>query len=152
MCLLAGTGCKGEDPVNKDLEQYVQQDLHNIRTYLRAAQDQYKSSMNKDDFAKSQHIRKKVIPQYDKYLTSLKKVETKTGFVDNLHDGGLQAVTDTINSLSEYSKVMLKRDSHLTMRSRQSAEEAMDKLDQWQSEVREEARSRGIKLPSEYVR
>lgn len=152
LTLLASLGaCKG-DPETEELAKYVQKDLFAIRTYARAANDQYKATLSKNELATSTQLRTKVIPQYNKYIEKLKGIDASTGFVDRLNEEGIQSVTEAVKQLDNYRRVMMKRDSHLTMRARMDAEMAMQKIEQWQNKVAEEARARQITLPGDKVR
>lgn len=142
----------GKDPDTADLERYVQTDLFQIRTNLRAGRDQYDSSRSKNDLTRANLIRTKVIYQYEKYLNGLKAIQNETAFVDRLHEEGIQRVTEAITALDSYGKALVNRDSHLMLRTRMDAEAAIDKIEKWQRKVWEEAQVRNISIPSDNVR
>lgn len=146
------SACKGKDPETADLEKYVQGPLFNIRTNLRAASSQYESTRSKNELARANIIKTKVLYQYDKYLKGLEAIQTETAFVERMNEEGINSVKKAMAALEEYRRAMLKRDSHLTMRASMDAEAAMDKVEKWQSEVWETARARKIDVPSDIVR
>lgn len=142
----------GKDAETADLERYVQTDLFQIRTNLRAGRDQYDSSRSKNDLTRAGLIRTKVIYQYDKYLKGLQAIKNETAYVDTLHEEGIRLVSEAITALDTYGKALLNRDSHLMLRARMDAEAAIDKIEKWQQKVWEEAQVRNITIPSDNVR
>ena len=144
-------GCKG-NPEAEELDRYVSSDLYNIRTHLRAATHQYESTMSKNEKARADIIRTKVVYQYDKYLQGLKNIQTKTVMVDGLNEQGIKAVEAAIESLDKYRKIALRGNAHQTMRARSDAEVAMENVRRWQQEVRESARANGVDVPEEINR
>ena len=142
----------GKDPETADLENYVQGSLFNIRTNLRAANSQYELSRSKNELARADIIRTKVLYQYERYLQGLKDIKTDTAFVERLNETGVERATEAVKALDDYRKAMLKRDSHLTMRARSDAENAMNKVEKWQRDVWETARAKNIEVPADNVR
>lgn len=140
--------CK-KDPETEDFKNYVQSQLFPIRTNLRAATTQYEKSTSKNELARSGIIRTKVLYQYRKYLDGLKAIKTKTGYTEHLNEEGIEKVTAVIDALEVYRKAMLKRDAHLTMRSRMDVETSMDKVKKWQEEIWENAKARQISVPAD---
>lgn len=141
-------GCK-KNPETEDLKNYVQVQLFPIRTNLRAATTQYEKSTSKNELARSGIIRTKVLYQLRKYRDGLKEIKTKTGFTERLNEEGIEHVTALIDALEVYRKAMLKRDAHLTMRSRMDVESSLDKLKKWQEKVWETAEARNISVPAD---
>src|SRR3990167_9422601 len=112
-CVYAGllisllVGCQG-DPEAKDLAVYIQQDLFNLETNLRAAKDQFQDVKGKNEKAQLGVLRSRVLLQLDKYLSGLKKIEPKTGLVLGLNEKGIQEVDETIRLIHEYRKALVK--------------------------------------------
>ena len=142
----------GGDPETTELKHYVTADLYNIRTHLRAATHQYDSTMSKNEKARADIIRTKVVTQYDKYLQGLLKIKTDTVMVDALNETGIQSVEAAIESLDKYRKIALRGNAHQTLRARADAENAMESVRSWQKEVWEAARARDITVPDEISR
>lgn len=142
-------GCKKKDPETEDLKKYVQQELFQIRTNLRAATSQYEKSLSKNELARSGIIKGKVLFQYRKYLDGLKAIKANTAYVQAMNDEGIKHVNNAIDSLEKYRKAMVKRDSQLTMRARMDAEHAMQDVENWQKEIWENARARGLSVPAD---
>lgn len=150
-CALCFVGCKG-DPETQDLTSYVTSDLYNIRTHLRAATHQYESTLSKNEKARADIIRTKVVYQYQKYLDGLRAIKTETAMVDTLNQTGIQAVERAIEDLEKYRKIALRGNTHQTMRARSDAETAMENVQRWQKEVWESAHARGISVPEDIHR
>lgn len=150
-CMVFAISCKG-DPETKDLKNYVTNDLYHIRTHLRAATSQYESTLSKNEKARADIIRTKVVYQYQKYLDGLQAIKTDTAMVDALNDTGEQAVTQAINDLEKYRKIALRGNTHQTMRARRDAENAMKNIRNWQKEVWETAKARGVSVPEDIGR
>lgn len=151
MGLMVLVGCGG-DPETKELQHYVSSDLFNIRTHLRAATHQYDSTLSKNEKARADIIRTKVVTQYDKYMQGLNRVTTNTVMVDALNEKGIQSVEMAIKTLEKYRKIALRGNAHQTLRARSDAELAMENVRSWQKEVWEAARARGIEIPEEIHR
>jgi len=145
------TACS-QDPETRDLKNYVQVELFNIRTNLRAARDQYESSRSKNDLARSNIIRTKVLYQYERYLKGLQAIKTDTAYVEELNAEGIKLVSEAMSNLDDLGRAMLQRDAHLTTRARMDAEAAIDKVEKWQARIWEDARARKIDIPSDNVR
>lgn len=141
-----------KDPEIADLENYVQGSLFNIRTNLRAATSQYDLTRSKNELARADIIRTKVLYQYERYLQGLKDIKTETAYVERINDTGIERASKAVIELDNYRKAMLKRDSHLTMRARSDAENAMKQVEKWQEDVWETARARNIQVPTDNVR
>ncbi len=150
-CALCCVGCKG-DPETQDLTDYVTSDLYNIRTHLRAATNQYESTLSKNEKARADIIRTKVVYQYQKYLDGLRSIKTETAMVDSLNQTGVQAVERAIDDLEKYRKIALRGNAHQTMRARSDAETSMENVQRWQKEVWENALARGIDVPEDIHR
>ena len=150
-CMAFVISCKG-DPETNDLKDYVTNDLYNIRTHLRAASNQYESTLSKNEKARSDIIRTKVVYQYQKYLDGLQAIKTETAMVDSLNDTGIQAVEQAINNLEKYRKIALRGNAHQTMRARSDAENAMESIRRWQKDVWETAKARGVAVPEDIGR
>ncbi len=148
---LAMVGCQG-DPETNDLKDYVSNDLYNIRTHLRAANNQYESTLSKNEKARADIIRTKVVYQYQKYLDGLQNIKTETAMVDSLNDTGVQAVEQAINDLEKYRKIALRGNAHQTLRARSDAENSIAGVRRWQKEVWENAKARGIDVPEDIGR
>lgn len=151
VCTLCFVSCKG-DPETNDLSNYVAGDLYKIRTNLRAATHQYESTLSKNEKARADIIRTKVVYQYRKYLDGLKAIKTDTAMVDSLNQTGIQAVEKAIDDLEKYRKIALRGNAHQTMRARSDAEASMENVQRWQKEVWESALARGIKVPEDIHR
>ncbi len=149
--LLLFVSCGG-DPETNDLKRYVTSDLYNIRTHLRAATHQYESSMSKNEKARADLIRTKVVYQYDKYLQGLAAIKTDTAMVDALNEEGIESVESTISNLEKYRKIALRGNAHQTLRARTDAENAMKSVKRWQKRVWEAARARDISVPEDVSR
>jgi hypothetical protein len=150
-CIVCVVSCKG-DPETNDLKDYVTNDLYNIRTHLRAASNQYESTLSKNEKARADIIRTKVVYQYQKYLEGLQAIKTETAMVDALNDTGVQSVEQAINDLEKYRKIALRGNAHQTLRARSDAETAMENVRRWQKEVWESAKARGIEIPEDIGR
>ena len=150
-CIFCLVSCKG-DPETQDLNHYVTSELHDIRTHLRAANHQYESTLSKNEKARADIIRTKVVYQYRKYLKGLEAIQTETAMVDSLNDRGIAAVSQAIEDLEKYRKIALRGNTHQTMRARSDAETSMSNVKRWQREVWESARAHGITVPEEISR
>lgn len=151
MLFIPLTAC-GSDPEKEDLEQYVQVDLFNLRTNLRASKSNYDKTRSLNELASTKLLRTKVISQLTRYQQGLKEVKTKTAFVERLNDTGIERTGKAIELIDNYAKVTLKRNANMTMRARADADLAFQKVEDWQKEVWEEAHARGISVPSDNVR
>ncbi len=149
--LLVLSGCS-KDPETADLENYVQGSLFNIRTNLRAANSQYELTRSKNELARADIIRTKVLYQYERYLQGLKEIKTETAYVERMNETGIERATKAVEALDNYRKAMLKRDSHLTIRARSDAENAMNNVEKWQREIWETAHAKNIDVPADNVR
>lgn len=150
-CIVCVVSCKG-DPETDDLKDYVTNDLYNIRTHLRAASNQYESTLSKNEKARADIIRTKVVYQYQKYLDGLREIKTDTAMVESLNSTGVQAVEQTINDLEKYRKIALRGNAHQTLRARSDAESSMEGVRRWQKQVWENAQARGIDVPEDIGR
>ena len=144
-------GCQG-DPEAKDLANYIQQDLFNLETNLRAAKDQFQVVKSQNEKAQLGVIRSRVLLQLDKYLSGLKKIEPKTGLVLALNEKGIQEVDESIQLIHEYRKALVKRDSHQVPLIRAKVDAALQDIEEWKTEIRLMAREKNITLPSERIK
>ncbi|MGE3728280.1 MAG: hypothetical protein AB7I41_22190 [Candidatus Sericytochromatia bacterium] len=141
-------GCQG-DPDAKDLAVYIQQDLFNLETNLRAAKDQFQDVKGKNEKAQLGVLRSRVLLQLDKYLSGLKKIEPKTGLVLGLNEKGIQEVDETIQLIHEYRKALVKRDSHQVPLIRSKVDAALEDIEEWKTEIKLLAKEKNISWPKE---
>lgn len=144
-------GCQG-DPEAKDLAVYIQQDLFNLETNLRAAKDQFHDVKSQNEKAQLGVIRSRVLLQLDKYLSGLKKIEPKTGLVLGLNEKGIQEVDEAIQLIHEYRKALVKRDSHQVPLIRSKVDAALEDIEEWKTEIRMLAKEKNVSLPAERVK
>jgi len=144
-------GCQG-DPEAKDLAVYIQQDLFNLETNLRAARDQFHDVKSQNEKAQLGVLRSRVLLQLDKYLSGLKKIEPKTGLVLGLNEKGIQEVDETIKLIHEYRKALVKRDSHQVPLIRSKVDAALEDIEEWKTEIKLLAKEKNISLPSERIK
>lgn len=156
-CVYAGllisllVGCQG-DPEAKDLAVYIQQDLFNLETNLRAAKDQFQDVKSQNEKAQLGVLRSRVLLQLDKYLSGLKKIEPKTGLVLGLNEKGIQEVDETIRLIHEYRKALVKRDSHQVPLIRSKVDAALEDIEEWKTEIKLLAKEKNISLPAERIK
>jgi hypothetical protein len=149
--LLLVAGCNN-DPEAKDLAVYVQQDLFNLETNLRAAKDQFNDVKSKNEVAQVGIIKTRVMLQLEKYAKGLKEIEPKTGLVLRLNEKGVEKVDQAIETMHEYRKALLKRDSHQVPLIRIKLEAALEDIEKWKTEIRLLAKEKNISIPAERVR
>lgn len=144
LACLVFAGCA--DPEVTDMKRYAVTNLPEVQTYLRAAHNQYEDSRSKSELIIASTIANKVVPQLEKYKEALQRLEIETGRVEGLNEKGITRVNEAIKQLQNYRRVLLSRDSHAVLRARIDADQAVDAIKSWQTEVEDAARDMKIEV------
>lgn len=141
-------GC-GEDPIEKDLKDYVNNGISKLASLESEVLNQY-SSVTGDNYKSDEEaytvINNSVIPKYRSFISKLEEIKPQTPEVKAIHEIYIQAANNQYNAFLQLTAAIEAQDPNLVIQANEKLDKARAGIRDYQSKLTALAKKYNIEL------
>jgi PBP1b-binding outer membrane lipoprotein LpoB len=142
-------GCGGQDPVQKDLLNYVNNEMPKVDDLESNALSGYNSVTGNnytDDSEMYRVLTDSVIPTYRTFTQKLEEIKPQTPEVQAIHEIYIEAVNNQYNGMVQLSAACENQDTNLVAQANEKLDKGRKGIRDFQSKLDELSKKHGVQM------
>jgi hypothetical protein len=141
-------GC-GEDPIQKDLLNYVNNEIPKIASLESDALDKY-NSVTGDNYNTDEEtytaLSDSIIPKYRNFITKLEEIKPQTPEVKALHELYIEAANNQYNAFVQLKAAIETQDTNMVSQANEKLDKGRKGLRDFQDKIAELAKKHNVEF------
>ena len=146
--LVTVTGCS-EDPIKKDLLNYVNNELPKIASLESNVMDKYSSVTGenyKNDADTYKVLKESVVPDYKTFIDKLEAIKPQTPEVKAVHDIIIAGAKDQYSAFVQFTSAIEKNDADLVTQANAALDKGKSEMKDYQDKLAALAKQHSVEL------